>query len=255
MGGFNFGQSGELTPEFGPTGISISKNVFDKISNRGIFIGNVIMNSSSFNKFYDVGNSISFNSASPIIDINNANNISFGDLFERDDNDALKDPRIVLNGTAAIAFDSNKAMFLGSYERQSGLEITISDNDVYGEVNLFSIHSKLHSKFKVDYTMTFTKDLGLNPEAEPLVIDQITRIGTFTVTNGMMNIIDNRLGVSFDDEFNETDYIWFFLKATTDLSTNPGDLYNTKVSLMKNLDDVRVTGRDINLKYSITRLD
>lgn len=70
-----------------PTGMRIMHNMFDNIFDRGILIDSCTLNASGYNTFYDVGNHFNgvANPATPIIDINEANNVSIGDLFARQD--------------------------------------------------------------------------------------------------------------------------------------------------------------------------
>jgi hypothetical protein len=116
----------------GPTGCKILHNLFDNIYVQGIAIGGVALNGSGHNIFYDVGNHFNgvTNPASSIIDINNANNVSFGDMFERADAFAGTYPRINLNQTASIAVTNGKQIELGPYVRQSALKVTLVNNSV-----------------------------------------------------------------------------------------------------------------------------
>lgn len=70
-----------------PTGLRIMHNMFDNIYAQGIVIDSCGLNASGYNTFYDVGNHFNgvANPATAIIDINEANNVSIGDLFARQD--------------------------------------------------------------------------------------------------------------------------------------------------------------------------
>ena len=138
----------------GPTGVNITRSIFDDIADNGINFGPVSLNSSAFNIFYNVANN--FDPAVPvatIINIESGGNVSIGDLFERNDEDSILHPRITLNGQPSIAFDNTSAMKLGSYERRTGLEATLPTGVVVPE-EIFTIHSAGESTaFKVDYTI------------------------------------------------------------------------------------------------------
>ena len=71
----------------GATGFRITNNIFNNIYAEGVIIGNVSLNATGYNIFYDVGNRF-LGTTSPytaIIDIQTNNNISVGDMFERTD--------------------------------------------------------------------------------------------------------------------------------------------------------------------------
>jgi len=114
----------------GPTGVRVFATIFDDIYVEGIFIGDVINNVSSMNLFLDVANHFngSGNPAVSVININNVNNISFGDMFARDDTDNLSQPRIELNDLGGIAFDGGKSIRYGNYERSVSLITALADN-------------------------------------------------------------------------------------------------------------------------------
>jgi len=108
---------GGVTPvNGGPTGVRIITNVFDNIYVEGVVIEGVSLNTTTNNVFYDVGNH--FNgaalAASPIIDIDTANNVCLGDMFERTTAQATTYPRIKLNNTASIAMENGYRLLQGS---------------------------------------------------------------------------------------------------------------------------------------------
>lgn len=124
---------GNLSPiNGGPTGVRILHNLFDNIYNHGILIGAVSLNGSGHNIFFDVGNHFNgiSNPASSIISINDNNNVSFGDMFERGDAFATVYPRIDLGDTASIAVTNGKQIQLGNYVRQSSQTVTLVNNAV-----------------------------------------------------------------------------------------------------------------------------
>jgi len=144
----------------GPTGVRISQNIFDDILAQGIDIDTVSMNVSAFNTFYSVGNNFA-GSGSPfstIVDINNANNISIGDMFERNDTDNATFARVFLNEKASTAFDLSKRFELGTYAREVGKVSTFMDNTASATtifiVDLTDSHTNNNiGTFKMDYAI------------------------------------------------------------------------------------------------------
>jgi hypothetical protein len=151
---------GDAPVDGGPTGVRISQNIFDDILAQGIDIDTVSMNTSAFNTFYDVGNN--FNGAgspfSTVIDINNVDNVSVGDMFVRDDTDNKTFTRVFLNEKAAIAFDLSKKVELGTYVREVGKVTTLTDN-VSVAATIFTVDltdtTTLNNigSFKMDYAI------------------------------------------------------------------------------------------------------
>jgi len=73
----------------GPNGVRLVHNLFDKVAFEGIVIGNIDMCISGYNIFLDVANDFE-GLGSPVASVivfNGDNNVSVGDMFERDDND------------------------------------------------------------------------------------------------------------------------------------------------------------------------
>jgi len=138
----------------GPTGVTITRTIFDDIGYNGILIGQgVRLNTSAFNVFYNVGNDFSSIPRSSIIEMLGADNLSIGDLFERPDDNEY--PRINLNGHRSIGFDGARAMLLGQYERTSAMIVdmpasTIIPTDI---LSLMPRPGSLQMAFKFDYTI------------------------------------------------------------------------------------------------------
>ena len=151
---------GDVPIDGGPTGVRISQNIFDDIMGQGIDINAVSMNISAFNAFYDVGNNFrgAGNPFSTIIDISNADNISIGDMFERNDTDTVAYQRISMNENASTAFDLSKKIVLGTYAREVGKVATLSDNTAVATsiftVDLTDTHTNVNiGTFKMDYAI------------------------------------------------------------------------------------------------------
>lgn len=114
----------------GATGFRITNNRFDNIYSQGIVFGDVQLNASGYNIFYDVGNHFSgtTNPATSVIDIQSNNNVSIGDMFERSDAYAGTYSRVDVNNTTSIGIENSSKVQIGSYIRQSGTQASIFDN-------------------------------------------------------------------------------------------------------------------------------
>ena len=147
-----------LSASGSPIGVRITQNIFDNIHSEGIRIGEVSMNVSAFNVFLDVGNGFDGAPSSHVIDINDVNNVSIGDMFERNDVDNATSARIYLNEKASTAFDLSKKIMLGSYAREVGKIVALTDNTssptTIITVNLSDSHTDNQlGAFKVDYSI------------------------------------------------------------------------------------------------------
>ena len=148
--GFEFG-TGSLV-NGGPTGVRIVHNLFDNISTQGIIFGDINLNASGYNIFYDVGNDFqgSGSPVSTIIEIQNNNNISISDMFSRDDDDAATYPRINLNNTISIATTNGSQLAMGTYTRQSGIQFTLVNNT---SAPIFTVDTSQAIAFAINYTI------------------------------------------------------------------------------------------------------
>lgn len=120
----------------GPTGVRIVHNEFDKIFAEGIVMENCSLNASAYNTFYDVGNNF-YGVAAPqtaIININADNNVSIGDLFQRNDTQALTQPRIQIYNTdtdtipLSVGYNGSSKFQVGSYAREVGQQTLLEDS-------------------------------------------------------------------------------------------------------------------------------
>ena len=136
----------------GATGFRITGNLFDNIYAEGIVFGDVSLNASGKNIFYDVGNHFAGTTspATVIIDIQSANNLSISDLFERADNYATTYVRVNLNNTASIATTNGQQLSLGGYTRESGLQSVLINNNTS---TVFTINTTNVHAFAVNYTI------------------------------------------------------------------------------------------------------
>jgi hypothetical protein len=118
----------------GPQGFRLLHNLFDTIFQEGIIIGAVENNMTGYNIFLDVGTSFQGGNqtpTTPIIDINGDNNVSLGDMFERDESFNLIEPRIEINSKKVFALDKGERVKFGSYRRNAGGEVFL---DIPGSV-------------------------------------------------------------------------------------------------------------------------
>jgi hypothetical protein len=139
----------------GATGVRIVSNTFDNIYAEGIIFGDVQLNASGHNIFYDVGNHFNgpLNPAATIIDIQSDNNVSISDLFERATAFAGNFPRININDTTAITTTNSYRISVGQYVRESGTIATLINN-TGSPTTIISESSANTPAFVLDYTIT-----------------------------------------------------------------------------------------------------
>jgi hypothetical protein len=206
----------------GPTGFRITSSVFDKIYAEGIIFGDVSLNASGYNTFYDVGNHFdgTLNPHTSIIDIQNNNNVSIGDMFERTTAYATAYPRINLNDTLSIATTNGEFLSIGTYNRASGQRSTLGNNTTG---TIFTTSSDLVKTFMIDYSITR---------------DVTYRTGTIMVAvAGGVNVL----------QFDDTNYVE---NASTGITLSVSQA-STTVSLTYSSTN---TGVDGTISYSIRSL-
>lgn len=212
----------EVPVGLGPTGVNITRTIFDNIAAEGIYVGAVRLCSSAFNVFYNVGNNFGALPATSIINFENAGNVSIGDLFERTDLQDETVSRIEINGTSCVALDNTHAIKLGVYEREIGLASTLANNSAG---NLFTINAVASTTFKVDYTI---------------------RRGVRMV-NGTMTVTNDTTQIQWDDEYTESSTVLGSIGVTL---TPVRDNSNTELNYV-----VDNLGDPATVHYSIVRLD
>lgn len=139
----------------GPTGFRIVGNSFDNVYVEGIKIAaGTVLNASAYNIFYDVGNHFNgvTSPASSIIDIGEANNVSIGDMFERSQTYSTTYPRINLNNTASLGYESADKIKQGVYVREVGKTSTLLNN-VSSPTAIFTVDATATRSFQVNYTI------------------------------------------------------------------------------------------------------
>jgi hypothetical protein len=201
----------------GPTGFRILHNAFDNIYAQGIIMGDIGLNATGHNVFYDVGNHFNgvLNPATTIIDIDGNNNVSISDMFERADAYAGTYARININSTASIATTNGKQIQVGTYTRDSGLSATLVNN------SSGTAFTSTLTAFSVNYT---------------IVRNNTRRTGTLTITNF------NGVGLSWQDDFVQN--------ATTGITLSVSQSSGT-VTVGYNASNTGVNG---TMYYSITKL-
>lgn len=147
---------GPVPENNGPFGCRVSHSIFDNIYNTGVVFGDIDYNALAFNVFNDVANAVqgSGNPVAVVVDIQGADNVSIGDMFERNDTDAATYARIGLNNTASIGFEGGKTANFGTFALDSGVRTSISNNA--SSETLFTKSASQVRAFKMHYT--FNRD-------------------------------------------------------------------------------------------------
>ena len=215
----------------GSTGTRITGNLFDNIYAEGIVLGDVILNATGHNIFYDVGNHFGGTTTpyTAVIDIQSNNNVSISDMFERSDaysnaaDPGTAYPRITLNDTQSIATTNGVQTQQGTYARESGNIFNLV-NDTSVETTIFSIDATVVQAFSLNYTII--RDTGY-------------RTGTILVATSTDGTSVN---INYSDEFVENSSVgvtFNFAESADQVSFQ----YTTTN-----------TGANGTLTYSLTRL-
>ena len=181
----------------GAIGFRVVGNKFDNIFADGVVFGSTVsLNATAHNAFYLVGCGTGSGSLATFgdntnpytacIDIQNANNISISDLFERGDQYSVREdpgtsfPRINLNNTASIATTNGSELAIGTYVRQSGQQFTLLAGQA-SPVTIFEIDSTVIATFNVNYTII--RDIARRTGTIQVATDPaglLTSVDTFT---------------------------------------------------------------------------
>jgi hypothetical protein len=146
---------GEGTPLLGgATGFKIVGNFFDNIYAQGIVFGDVSLNATGHNIFYDVGNHFNGTTspATSVILFQTSNNISVGDMFERSDAYATTYQRIDLSDQASIGFVGGEILKIGSEEIQAEPKTVITNNVI--DETLYTFDSTVLRSATINYSIT-----------------------------------------------------------------------------------------------------
>jgi len=212
----------------GPSGTRVHQCLFDNIHSQGIEIASVSKNISSYNIFYDVGNQFNGlgNPTSTIIDIDTADNVSVGDMFERNDTDNESYQRIYLNEVPSIAFDNGKQIQLGTLAIDSGKTATLADNT--------SVATTI-------FTVALDNQHTTNNLANFNVNYSLKRDGIYR--SGVINIVsDGSASLVYSEDYTEntaSGIVFSVTQSSNDVSVK----YTTSN-----------TGQSATLSYSIQRL-
>ena len=147
----------------GPTGTRITNNMFNNIFSSGIFFGDINLNATGYNIFYDVANHFlgTANPSESVIVFQGDNNASVGDMFERSDAYANVVTRINTNITTSISTTNGSQIKLGVKTVDSGLVAILQDNIDPGDDTIFTIDTqKAAPSFKIDYSTVRTGNLA-----------------------------------------------------------------------------------------------
>lgn len=138
---------------YDPSGFVITGCEFDTIYAEGI-VFEVARNATAQNTFGDVGNHFGgvTQPYTSIVNFLSPNNISVGDMFAREDQYAVTYPRIQLNGEASIAFTNGQQLAMGTYVRDSGLTVALT-NDVITATTAISYSVNTVKSLTINYTI------------------------------------------------------------------------------------------------------
>ncbi len=209
----------------GATGFKVMGNLFDNIYAQGVFIGAVSLNATGHNIFYGVGNHFNASSTpyTSIIQIESSNNVSISDMFERGDAfsntsvPGVSFPRIVVTGGPNITMTNGRELAMGSYTRQSGVQVTLNANA--SGATVFSLTNSLYPTLYIYYTII----RGTN-----------RRTGIITVVN------DPSTGGSYNDEYTENATTGVIL-FVTNAGLNCNLLYSSSAGIPATMDYSIVT--------------
>jgi polygalacturonase len=209
----------------GATGVRIVSNIFDNIYAEGIIFGDVELNASGHNIFYDVGNHFTgtTNPATVIVDIQQDNNVSISDLFERSDAFATTYPRISVNTTTSVAMTNSQKINIGQYVRETGTIETLVNN-TGSATNIFTVNGVSIKAFCVNYT---------------IVRDTAYRTGTLTVAS---SAADSTGDLTYSDDYVENNQTGINLSVTEASNTISVKYTSTN------------TGSNATFTYSVTHL-
>ena len=204
----------------GATGTRITGNLFDNIYADGVVFGDVSLNATGHNIFYDVGNHFGGTTTpyTAVIDIQSNNNLSIGDMFERADaysNAATPGtayPRITLNDTASIATTNGVQTQQGTYTRLSGAKTTLTDDDS-GTVTTFN-STETGPAFSINYTVI--RDTAYRTGTIMVAASTVDSTGDITYSEDLVE--NSNTGVSFN--FTEVANIISFNYVTTSTGSN-----------------------------------
>jgi len=182
----------------GPNGVRLVHNLFDKVAFEGIVIGDIDMCISGYNIFLDVANNFE-GTGSPVASVivfNGDNNVSIGDMFERDDNDNNSFARINLNNKKVFALDKGERYKFGTYNREAGQQEALVT--AVSPTNIFTVNTNTATAFCVKYK--FAESGG-----------GAIRFGTLTVVS--QDSDDSSGSLTYTDDYSENNPTGLVLSA------------------------------------------
>jgi hypothetical protein len=173
----------------GPVGFRVMHCLFDNISQEGVIIENVSNNMTGYNIFLDVGTDFQGGNqtpVSPIITLAADNNVSVGDMFERDESFNAIEPRIDVGTYKVFALDKGERYKFGTYQRNAGQEVDLNPTDVVDDI--VSVDATQMQGFTMQYRYR----------------DEITGTGRFgTLTVMAADTEDSAGPLAYVDEYSE----------------------------------------------------
>jgi hypothetical protein len=169
----------------GPTGTRIVSNRFDSIYAQGVVFGNITLNVSAHNVFFDVANSFSGvgSPSVPVISIGYDNNVSVYDMFERTNDDNNVVPRIAISGsTTTTGSSTSSSIQLGRYTRTNGATFAMTTQ--VSPQPIFTVNATDVRAFRMDYTV---------------VAGATVRTGTLIVVDGTSD--DSTSSTAYTDDY------------------------------------------------------
>jgi hypothetical protein len=212
----------------GPVGFRVLHNLFNNIAQEGIIIGAVDNNMTGYNIFLDVATNFQGGNqtpTAPIINIQSDNNVSLGDMFERDETFNLIEPRIKINNKKVFALDKGERYKFGTYTQNAGQQVYL---DLIGSpTTVITIKTTEAQAFTMQYR--FKDDLNLT-----------NRYGTLQVV--CQDGDDSAGTLSYTDDYTENNPTGLVLSVTQS---------GTNINIRYTLGGVASGG---TLKYSISYL-
>jgi hypothetical protein len=197
----------------GPVGFRVLHNLFDNIAQEGIIVGSsptandVENNMTGYNIFLDVATNFQGGNqtpTAPIIDFRNDNNVSLGDMFERDETFNVLEPRIKINNKKVFALDKGERYKFGTYTQNAGQQVYL---DLAGSpTTVITINTAEAQAFNMQYR--FKDDLNLT-----------NRFGTLQVV--CQDGDDSAGTLSYTDDYTEnnpTDLVLSVIQSGTNIN-------------------------------------
>jgi hypothetical protein len=203
------------------TGFRAVHNIFDDIYAQGIVYGQVNINASAYNAFYNVGNAIGSVPTFPVISISNNNNISIGDMFERTDDENNQIPRVEVGTGTTVS--GGTQLQIGRYAVTNGKTIALANDQTNQPA--FVVNGDDIRAFSVNYT---------------IIRSTTVRHGVLTVVSGPSD--DSTSDTSYTDDYSEN-----FDTGVTLGATKSGDLVTVRYTTTD-------TGDSAAFVYSISYL-